>query len=65
MGLQVPERWVIITVTLLITPLISTHEPSSMGGGGGPMRAPRTEGLCLVLGLIWTSGAAELIGSRV
>ena len=29
-GVISPLRWVIITVTLLITPLITTHEPPSI-----------------------------------
>ena len=30
-GVNIPLIWLIITVTLLITPLITTHEPPSRG----------------------------------
>ena len=33
-GVRSPQRWVISFVTLLVTPLITTHEPPS--GLGGP-----------------------------
>ena len=33
-GIITPLIWVITTVSLLLTPLITTHEPPSKGGPG-------------------------------
>ena len=36
-----PQRWVINTVTLLITPLVTTHEPPSVAPAAQHRRTPK------------------------